>query len=290
MRGKIVKLLGGLYTVEHGDVQTVCKAKGIFRKDDEESPVVGDEVEIEFYSDKDSLITKIYPRQNQLIRPPLANIDILFIVVSTCYPRPNFFVLDRLIAICEYKKIEPIIVITKTDLGDCDELKKVYTSAGYKVFCVNNNVGVDEEIKKCIEGKVCAFTGNTGVGKSSLLNNIEKTLNLQTGDISKKLGRGKHTTRHVELFCVANGYVADTPGFSALETGQYEQIKKDELQYCFREFEPYLNKCKFTNCSHTKEKGCAVLDANKNGDIKNSRIESYIKMYDEAKNIKEWEK
>ena len=286
--GRIIKLVGGLYTVECPDGLYRCKAKGIFRKDNE-SPVVGDIVDIDDYAENEGMIAKIYPRKNKLIRPPLSNLDILFLVVSTCEPRPNYFVLDRLIAICEFKDIEPVIVITKTDLAEFDELKKAYEHAGFKVFCVDNTKGECGEITDLIEGKVCAFAGNTGVGKSSLLNNIAPDLLLQTGEISKKLGRGRHTTRHVELYSIAGGYIADTPGFSALETGQYDIILKDKLQYCFREFEPYLNTCKFTDCSHTKEKGCSVLEAKQNGKISESRFDSYLKMYDEAKQIKEWE-
>ena len=287
-KGRIIKLVGGLYTVECPDGQFECKARGIFRKDGE-SPVVGDIVDIEVHTENEGVISSIYPRKNKLIRPPLSNLDVLFIVVSTCEPRPNYYVIDRLIAIAEYKKIEPIIVITKTDLGEYNELQETYKKAGFTVFCVNNNDVIDKNIKDFINGKVCAFTGNTGVGKSSLLNNIAPELLLRTGEISRKLGRGRHTTRHVQLYKVAGGYVADTPGFSALETGQYETIKKDEIMYCFREFEPYLNGCKFSDCSHTKEKGCVIIDAKNNGDISKSRFESYCKMYDEAKQIKEWE-
>ena len=286
--GRITKLVGGLYTVETTDKSYKCKAKGIFRKDGE-SPVVGDIVDIETHSEDEGMISKIHPRKNKLIRPPLSNLDVLFLVVSTCEPRPNYFVLDRLIAICEHKNIEPVIVITKTDLAEYSELKSVYEKAGFKVFCVNNNEGADIEIAEIIKDKVCAFAGNTGVGKSSLLNNIAPDLLLATGEVSKKLGRGRHTTRHVELYSVLGGYIADTPGFSALETGQYDIILKNELQYCFREFEPYLDGCKFTDCSHTKEKGCVVIEAKNNGEISDSRFDSYCKMYDEAKQIKEWE-
>ena len=274
--------------MESSDGQFECKARGIFRKDGE-SPIVGDMVEFENVSDTERVISKVLPRKNSLIRPPISNLDVLFIVVSTCEPRPNFYVLDRLIAISEYKKIEPILVITKTDLRDFDELESVYKNAGFKVFCVNNNDFSENEIAEIINGKICAFTGNTGVGKSSLLNNISPELALKTGEISRKLGRGRHTTRHIELFKVKDGYVADTPGFSALETGQYEVIKKDELMYCFREFGPYLDSCKFRDCSHTKEKGCLILNAVSEGKIAKSRFESYCKMYEEAKSIKDWE-
>lgn len=199
--------------------------------------------------------------------------------------------LDKLIAIAEHKKIEPLLIVTKTDLGEWETLAALYEKAGFQVFCT----GLDQDsdlamLRRSMEGKISAFCGNSGVGKSSLLNRIDSRLDLSTAQISQKLGRGRHTTRHVQLYPVSGGgYIADTPGFSSMDLERYEVILKEQLQYCFREFGPHLNQCRFTGCSHTKEKGCAVLAAMKEGEIASSRHDSYCTLYEAAKNIKEWE-
>ena len=199
--------------------------------------------------------------------------------------------LDKLIAIAEHKKIEPFLIVTKTDLGEWETLAALYEKAGFQVFCT----GLDQDsdlamLRRSMEGKISAFCGNSGVGKSSLLNRIDSRLDLSTAQISQKLGRGRHTTRHVQLYPVSGGgYIADTPGFSSMDLERYEVILKEQLQYCFREFGPHLNQCRFTGCSHTKEKGCAVLAAMKEGEIASSRHDSYCTLYEAAKNIKEWE-
>lgn len=290
IKGLITKSIGGLYTVESPEGLFICKPKGKFRKLGQ-SPLVGDAVTAEVYGENEGVISEISPRKNELVRPPLANLDVLIIVVSTCSPVPNFTVIDKLIAIAEYKGIEPVLVITKTDLSDGGELLRIYTHAGFKVFCCDNTKGeVPDGLMPLVAGKICGFAGNTGVGKSSFLNVIDSSLLLKTGEISEKLGRGRHTTRHAQLYKLSNGaYIADTPGFSSLETDRYEIILKDRLQDCFREFSEYKDKCRFTNCSHTKEKGCAVIEALNCGEIEKSRFESYVKMYEEAKKIKEWE-
>lgn len=289
--GLIQKAISGFYYVTKNNQCYECKARGVFRNI-EQSPLVGDKVTIEVDNNNKGIITKVNDRKNQFLRPPIANLDKLFIVTSTCDPSPSLQVIDKLIAVCEYKEIEPIVIITKTDLKQSDDLCYIYQKSGFKVICISNIENSDfSEIKVELKNCISAFAGNTGVGKSSLLNNIYPELELETSHISKKLGRGRHTTRHVELFYLSDidGYVADTPGFGSIETMRYDIILKDQLQYCFREFEPYLNKCKFTGCSHTVEKGCAVLEALNNGDIIKSRFESYVNMYREAKNIKEWE-
>lgn len=290
--GLIKKAISGFYYVISDGELYECKARGVFRNENE-SPLVGDRVEIEIDETGKGVVTKIGERKNEFRRPPIANIDKLFIVASVRDPRPSLIVIDKLIAVCEYKDIEPIIVITKTDLGEADELMRIYKKAGFKTIPVCN---MDEdsdlsEIKAEIKGSVCAFAGNTGVGKSSLINRICPKLSLDTSHISKKLGRGRHTTRHVELFFSneLSGFVADTPGFGSMDMAQYEIIRKDKLELVFREFEPYLNKCKFTGCSHTIEKGCAVIEALNNGEISKERHESYVALYNEAKQIKEWE-
>ena len=291
MNGRILKGVGGLYSVEleNGDV-IEAKARGIFRNQ-EISPLAGDHVVLDGSEERHGIITQILPRKNHLLRPPISNLDQLIFVVSVCDPKPNPLILDKLIAVAEYKKIEPIIVITKVDISSGDALFKTYQEAGFRTYLISNEEPSSAApIKKLLAGKLSAFTGNSGVGKSSLLNNIAPKLSVATGDISKKLGRGKHTTRTVELFPLEDGgYIADTPGFSSLETGRYEIILKDELQYCFREFQPYLDQCRFHGCSHVLDKGCAVLEAVKNGRISASRHSSYCIMYEEAKNIKEWE-
>lgn len=292
LKGKIIKGIGGFYYVETADAIYECKARGIFRKKGI-TPLVGDNVFISVNVNSENTIEEIDNRQNFLIRPPLANIDQLFIVTSLVDPLINTFVLDRLIAIAEMKSIEPIVVITKIDLNDdCDKYVNIYGNAGIKVIACDNSKGTGSEKVKCLlSGKVSAFTGNSGVGKSTLLNNISPELELQTGQTSKKLGRGKHTTRHCELYKVGGGYVADTPGFSAVDLERCEKIYKEDLPYCFREFVPYLDKCKFqTNCSHTGDKGCVVKKAVEDGIISQQRYESYVQLYNEVKDIKEWEK
>ena len=289
--GRIIKGIGGFYYVETTDAIYECKARGIFRKQGI-SPLVGDTVKISVNVNAENTIDDIIDRKNSLVRPPLANLDQLFIVASLVDPNINTTVIDRLIGIAELKNIEPIIVLTKIDLSqDAEYYKNIYEKAGFKVILCDNNTGRgSDEVKELIKGKISAFTGNTGVGKSSLLNSIDSSLEISTGETSKKLGRGKHTTRHCELYKINGGYVADTPGFSYIDLERYEKIMKDDLPFCFREFEPFLEKCRFqTNCSHINDKGCAVVDAVNKGLISKERHQSYIDLYNEVKDIKEWQ-
>jgi len=285
-KGLVVKSIGGLYSVESPDGIFDCVPRGLFRKKGE-TVCVGDMV-----SFNDELVIKeILPRKNHIIRPPLANMDQLVFVVSMCEPSPNLTLLDKFIAIAEFKKIQPLIVLTKVDLDESDNIFSVYTGAGIKVVSADysSKESIDS-VKDCLKGKISAFTGNSGVGKSTLLNAIAPGLDIPTGEISKKLGRGRHTTRHAQLYKLDNGgYIADTPGFSTFETNKYDIIKKEALSDCFIEFSDYSDKCMFSDCSHTREKGCAVLDAVNSGMISPSRHESYCQMYEEAKNIKDWE-
>ena len=276
--------------MEASDGVYECKARGLFRKKGI-SPNCGDYVKISAENASKGVIEEILPRRSQIIRPPLSNLDVLVFVSSVCEPRPNLLLLDEFIAIAEFKKIIPVVVFTKIDKQDSSELAKLYRDAGLTVFEVNNLTGEgSEEVKAFLEGKLSAFTGNTGVGKSSLMNRIFPELKLETNEISEKLGRGKHTTRHVQLYKLEKGgYIADTPGFSSFDTNRYDIIYKDELADCFCEFRQYLGKCRFPNCSHTKEKGCAVIEAVNEGKIARSRHESYINMYEQAKQLKEWE-
>lgn len=285
MDGIILKCVGGLYTVESPDGILECKARGIFRAKGI-SPSAGDRVTV-----SNGVITEIAERKNFLIRPPLANLDQLIFVVSTVSPSPNYLILDKFIAIAEYKGIEPVVVITKTDLGESVSLREIYGSIGIKALAVDySDESSIEAVRELLKGKISAFTGNSGAGKSTLLNAVDSRLNIPTGEISKKLGRGRHTTRHAELYKLeGGGYIADTPGFSTLETARYDIIRKEELADCFREFGEFAGECRFRDCSHTCEKGCAVLKAVESGKIPKIRHESYCAMYDEAKQLKEWE-
>ncbi len=290
-KGLIVKATGGFYYVKTESRVVECRARGVFRKDSL-TPYVGDMVMISHTDDEKGYIISILDRENFLIRPPLANIGRLVMVVSTAEPSPNFMVLDKLIAIAEYRGIEPVIVVTKNDILNGERIKEMYQKAGFESFLVSSQTGEGvQELKQALNNGISAFCGNTGAGKSSLLNAIDERLSLKTAEISKKLGRGKHTTRHVELFSMENGgYIADTPGFSAIEADKFDIILKEELAGCFREFEKHSDNCKFGDCSHTKEQGCAVLKAVQEGSVSSSRHNSYLAMYEEAKGIKQWEK
>lgn len=285
MVGTIIKSIGGLYTVKSFDSIVECKARGVFRKENI-SPVVGDSVEV-----SNGVINKILPRKNFIIRPPLANLDIMVFVMSTVKPSPNITMLDKFIAVCEYKSITPMIAITKIDLADYQKIYSIYSSIGIKVFTIDySNPQSYMDLKETLSNKISAFTGNSGAGKSTLLNAIDTSLNIPTGEISEKLGRGRHTTRHSELYLLDNGgLIADTAGFSTFDTNKYDIIRKENLAQCFREFTPYINKCRFNDCSHTKEKGCAVIQAVQNGVIPKSRHSSYCEMFENAKLLKEWE-
>lgn len=289
LNGTIIKGIGGFYYVEAADEIYECKARGVFRKE-KLSPLVGDKVTISINENAENTIDEVMPRKNALTRPPVVNIDNLIIVVSTVEPKPSTLVIDKLIAVAEHKNIEPIIVITKSDLASAQEIFDIYTLAGFKTIIVSNETkdGVDE-VKAVLNDKISALTGNSGVGKTSLLNNLDETLALKTAQISKKLGRGRHTTRQAELYRVCDGFVVDTPGFSSFEIDKSDIILKDELAYCFRDFSDYIEKCKFyPSCTHTADKGCAVVEAVNEGKISKSRHNSYVQLYNEVKDIKEW--
>lgn len=284
----ILKSIGGFYYVKSGDEVIECKAKGKFRNLSL-SPVAGDIVDTEF-DGSTNVITKIYPRKNKFIRPPFANLDLLVLVISTVDPAPNYLVIDKMCAIAENKDVQVIMVITKTDMAEYENIRSVYAKAGFKVFYTGaDDDGQLEEIRREMQGKLCVFSGNSGVGKSTLLNKLFPHLSLETGITSKKLGRGKHTTRRVEIFETDGCMVADTPGFSSVELVNDNFISKDDLQYAFVEFAPYLGSCKFADCRHINEIGCAVKGAVDGGEIPRSRYESYKALYDRQKNIKEWE-
>ena len=290
LNGRIIKGIGGFYYVETEEQLYSCKARGVFRKKGI-TPLAGDLVEIRLGEDGTGYVEEILPRKNFLTRPPVANIDQLIVVTSVCDPSPNTLLIDEAIAAAEDKEIEPVVVVSKTDLESGEWLRDIYEKAGIPFFAVSSvtDEGI-EAVKSLLKGKVTAFTGNSGVGKSSLLNRIDPRLALETGEISQKLGRGRHTTRKVELLKLGDDtYVADTPGFSSISLEQCDLVRKENLQFCFREFEPYRNQCKFPSCSHTCEKGCAVLQAVQEGEIHLSRHTSYVAMYNEVKDLKEWE-
>ena len=287
--GIILKGIGGFYYVEVADEIYECKARGSFRKE-KISPLAGDRVRIRLDDKGYNSIEKISERKNYFNRPPVANIDNLVIVVSTCEPNPNFIIIDRLTAVAYCKKVKPIIVFTKNDKQTADEFKSYYSQTGIDTFIISKDDDEDiEKLKSILKGSVSAFTGNSGVGKSTLLNRLFSSLSLETGEISQKLGRGRHTTRQVELFKINGGYIADTPGFSSLDFETNDIIVKDELAYCFPEFQDYIGECKFTSCSHTGDKGCKISEAVEKGLINKSRYNSYVELYNEVKNIKDWQ-
>ena len=267
-----------------------CKARGKFRKE-RISPYAGDRVRITVEPDGQGTLEEILPRKNFLVRPPVANLDTLFVVTSICDPVPVALMLDKTIAAAEVRGIEPILILTKTDLQDSSQWEAIYRQAGIPCLAVSSETGEGvEAVRELLQGKISAFTGNSGVGKSSLLNALFPEFALRTGEISQKLGRGRHTTREVELYPIGeHGYVADTPGFSTFDMERYQITDKKLLVSGFREFTPYLDDCRFVSCSHTCEPGCAVLQAVEEGKIPRSRHESYVSMYQEIKDVKEWQ-
>ena len=289
LNGILMKSIGGFYYVRCDSKEYECKARGSFRKSGN-SPVVGDKVVISVPEEGFASIEEIKPRINKLKRPALANIDTLVIVCSTVDPEPNFTVIDKMTAAAVNNNMIPAIVVSKNDLKSGERIAEIYRNSEFPVFlCSPDDTEDVNRLKAFLKGKVSAFTGNSGVGKSTLINRIFPELELQTGQISRKLGRGKHTTRVVELFEIDGCFVADTPGFSTVDLQRYEMIDKTQLQYCFPEFEKYLGECQFTSCSHTCEKGCRILQAVADGEIEPSRHKSYFAMFNEVKDIKEWE-
>lgn len=285
----IIKSTAGFYYVRTADGNVVeCRARGVFRKQ-KFSPLVGDRVDIEVQGDSGTVVN-IYERSNALIRPPVANIDKLVIISSVVKPVPSLLIIDKLTAMAVDKDITPVVVFSKSDLDDAESFVEIYRKAGIESFAVSSKTGEGiENFKSVFGGSVCALTGNTGVGKSSILNAVSPELSLATSDISDKLGRGRHTTRTVELYEICGGFIADTPGFSSLDFENNEIIIKENLQFCFPEFEKYIGTCKFVSCAHIGEKGCSVCKAVSDGIIPQSRFDSYKMMYDEVKDYKEWE-
>lgn len=285
----IMKSTAGFYYVRSKEGEIIeCRARGVFRKQ-KITPLVGDRVTVETDGESGT-VTDIYERKNSLIRPPVANLDKLIIISSVVEPAPNLLITDKLTAMAVDKGIEPVVVFSKEDLADASKYVDIYAKAGIESFSVSSKTGEGiERFRSVFADSVCALTGNTGVGKSSILNAVEPGLELATSHISNKLGRGRHTTRTVELYELCGGYIADTPGFSSLDFENVEIILKENLQFCFPEFEEYIGTCRFVSCAHLCEKGCRICEAVKDGLISESRHESYRMMYDEVKDYKEWE-
>lgn len=290
LKGVIVKAISGFYYVEVADKIYECKARGVFRKESN-TPLVGDLVVISIPDSGYPVIDEIKERKNFLVRPPVANIDTLIVVCSTVSPSPNYKVIDKMISTAVYNDITPVVVISKSDIKSGEEIYSIYNQAGIKTIIYSAKTGEGlEKIYSLLPNKITAFIGNSGVGKSTLLNKLFPDLDLKTGEVSEKLGRGRHTTRTVELMKIKNGYVIDTPGFSTMQLEKYSITDKTQLQYTFPEFDDYLGQCKFISCSHTCEKGCAILQKVEEGIIPKSRHNSYVEMYNEIKDIKEWER
>lgn len=285
--GRIVKAMSGFYYVQTADRLVECRARGKFRKE-HQSPLVGDEVEITLAG---KMVEAILPRKNQFLRPAVSNLDALVVLASGANPVTDPFLIDRVSAIAGEQEVPVLIVVNKTDLNDGKKLIDIYRRAGFRVFPTSAETGEGvEALQEAIRGKTVAFTGNSGVGKSSILNRMDERLGIKTGEVSEKLGRGRHTTRHVELHRLPDGTgIIDTPGFSSFDTEQMELVIKENLQYAFPDFAPYLGQCRYQNCAHLKERDCAVLTALAEGKLEPTRHASYARLYESAKEIKLWE-
>lgn len=289
-RGRIKKALSGFYYVDREDGGSLtCRARGKFRKEGI-TPLVGDWVEIRETEPGCGMVWEIEPRRNAFLRPAVANIDQMVVITSAAVPITDPFLIDRVTAIAALKNCDVVVCVNKCDLEPGDDLAAIYRQAGFPVVQVSAETGAGiPELCDMLTGKLSAFTGNSGVGKSSILNAVEPGFSLQVAQVSEKLGRGRHTTRHIELYSLScGGYVIDTPGFSSFEEGELGLELKERLPETFVEFRPYLGECRFVGCSHTREKGCAVLAAVKAGQIPKSRHQSYLRLCDELKDLRSW--
>lgn len=290
MDGTIVKALSGFYYVSCNEQLYECKARGKFRLDGT-SPLVGDAVSFSVDSNGKGFIEKVHERKNSFIRPAVANIDALVFVAANTNPVTDPFLIDRVSVIAEEAGCELIVCINKTDIDPAEELYDIYTRSGFKTVRTSAQTGEGiAELKTALHGKICAFTGNSGVGKSSILNSIVPSFDIEVAAVSVKLGRGKHTTRHVELYDVGdNTFIADTPGFASFDIEMMQTIDKQELQHDFREFEEYIGECRFNDCAHLKEPGCAITEALRRGEIMPSRYQSYKRLYELSTQNNFWE-
>ena len=291
VQGVIIKALSGFYYVAAGDQIVECKARGRFRYDGC-SPLVGDRVEVSFDAHGKGRIDTVLPRRNAFIRPAVANIDQLIMIAANVNPVTDPFLIDRVVAIAENADCEPVVCLNKCDLDPADHLYDIYRSIGFRVLRTSAAIGLGVgELRDALRGKTSAFTGNSGVGKSSLLNALDESFGIATGAVSERLGRGKHTTRHVELYELESGsYIADTPGFASFEVEMMCTIPKERLQFDFPDFDKYIGSCRFSDCAHLKEPGCAVTQAVAAGEICQSRYRSYTRLYEMCAQHKFWEK
>ena len=286
--GRIIKSLSGFYDVRTEHKVITCRARGHMRRGGM-SPLVGDIVDISVEKGK-GMVERIHPRKNSFVRPAVANLQLLVIFAANVNPVTEPFLIDRVCAIAGDQEVPVCICVNKCDMDPGTDLAAIYRQAGYTVIQTSAETGMGiDDLRTALRGKFCAFTGNSGVGKSSILNALSPELKLPVGEVSEKLGRGRHTTRHVQLYDVDDALIADTPGFSSFDTDQMEVILKENLQYAFPEFGRYLGQCQFRDCSHRKEPGCAVTTALASGEIGKSRYESYLKLYEKAMQINEWE-
>lgn len=289
-RGRIEKALSGFYYVNTGGETLQCRARGKFRREGL-SPLVGDWVQVRELGNGEGFVEAVEARRNQFARPAAANIDQLVILASAAIPVTEPYLIDRIASIAALKGCQVLLCLNKCDLDSADELYDIYSRSAIPVLRVSAVTGQGlDTLREAIRGKLSAFTGNSGVGKSSVLNALLPSLALPVGEVSKALGRGRHTTRHVELFSLGEDtYIIDTPGFSSFDTAEMDLALKQHLPDTFPEFAPYVGNCRFTGCTHTKEKGCRVLRAVKDGLIPTSRHRSYVRLYDELKDVKEWQ-
>ena len=286
--GRIIKSLSGFYDVRTEHKVITCRARGHMRRGGM-SPLVGDIVDISVEKGK-GMVERIHPRKNSFVRPAVANLELLVIFAANVNPVTEPFLIDRVCAIAGDQEVPVCICVNKCDMDPGTDLAAIYRQAGYTVIQTSAETGMGiDELRNALRGKFCAFTGNSGVGKSSILNALSPELKLPVGEVSEKLGRSRHTTRHVELYDVDDALIADTPGFSSFDTDQMEVILKENLQYAFPEFGRYLGQCQFRDCSHRKEPGCAVTRALAAGEIGQSRYDSYLRLYEKAMQINEWE-
>ena len=287
--GRIIRSLSGFYDVQTPDGIITCRGRGVLRKKGD-TPLTGDMVEITVEHGK-GMVERLLPRKNRFIRPAVANVDALMVFAANVNPVTEPFLIDRVAAIAGDQEVPVYICVNKCDLDPAVDLVRIYQNAGFPVIRASAETGEGvDELRKLLQGKLTAFTGNTGVGKSSMLNALCPELALATGEVSEKLGRGRHTTRHVQLYCLGGDtYVADTPGFSSFDTEQMDVLLKENLQYTFPDFGDFLGNCQFHDCSHRAEPGCCVRAAVDSGKIEKTRYDSYLRLYEKAEQVKLWE-
>lgn len=288
--GLIVRSIGGLYTVECEDGLIDCRARGRFRLE-EIKPMVGDRVRILRRENHEPVIRELLERENSLIRPAVANIGTLVVIASEAPPVTQPFLIDRVSAIAGHKGIDMIVCVNKCDRNRGDALFETYQKAGFRVIRTSavTGEGVDE-LRSVMDRGIFVLTGNSGVGKSSLLNRIDPAWSAVVGELSERIGRGRQTTRHIELYKLPNGaYIADTPGFQSFDVERMDLVLRDDLAHAFRDFSDYIPSCRYADCRHVKEQGCAVREAVEAGEIAQSRYASYLMLYESMKDIHEWE-